>query len=66
MKKDEDDEPCAVCLWTGVATCTGLSAYFGSLAFDKKVLSMSRLNKPIYLAISVGWVAAGAYRYSLG
>jgi hypothetical protein len=29
------DDSCASCLWTGVITCIGLSAYFAHAAYDE-------------------------------
>ena len=41
---DDDDtiKSCAACLYTGVATCTGLSLYFAKLATDEVPLTPNR------------------------
>jgi hypothetical protein len=55
---------CASCLYTGVATCAGLAAYFAHLGRnDPAVLPRHR---PFLLAAAAGWAAAGAYRWILG
>ena len=67
------NESCASCLWTGVATCAGLAVYFAHAAYeiDKAKLTavakqQQRYNKPAFMAISVGWLGIGAYRWYLG
>jgi hypothetical protein len=75
----DDGESCTGCLWTGVGTCLGLASYFTYTAYEierDRTLHLNimdaagrhrhRYTKPIYLAISVGWLGVGAYRYSLG
>lgn len=65
-KKDS----CPSCLYVGVATCTGLAIYFGSIAFEKplnpEMAATAARHKPVFLAISVGWVCVGMYRIYLG
>lgn len=63
---------CRTCLYTGVATCTGISLYFASLyselpsegprAAVKDVIKQKRF----LLGGSVIWAAAGVYRLYLG
>ena len=65
------EEECKVCLWTGIITCTGLSAYFAHAAFDpplphETLEQVLRQRRPLYLAISAGWLCLGAYRWHLG
>ena len=57
------DEQCAVCMYTGVATCTGLSLYFIKIATEETTLPKNR--RFLYLC-SAGWAVAGAYRWYLG
>jgi hypothetical protein len=59
----ELDEPCAVCVYTGMAVCTGLSLYFVQLATDETTLPK---NRRFLWACSAGSVVAGAYRWYLG
>lgn len=66
MVEETKDQQCAACLWTGVITCGGMAAYFAHAAMDPQVAAKSIYNKPIFLGISCGWVAMGAYRYYLG
>jgi hypothetical protein len=75
----EREGPCSSCLYTGVATCAGLAAYFTHIAYDtsdiaetltrrqkQAQLKLMVSRRPYFLAISVGWVVAGAYRWHLG
>jgi hypothetical protein len=75
----EREGPCSSCLYTGVATCAGLAAYFTHIAYDTSdiaatltrrqrhtQLKLMVSRRPYFLAISAGWVVAGAYRWHLG
>ena len=70
----QETESCPSCLYVGVATSLGLAAYFAHLAMEKideRTLSdvarrHQRYNKPVFLTFSLGWLAAGAYRWHLG
>ena len=39
---EEGEESCRTCLYTGVATCAGLSAYFLHLAFEEQPPSQQK------------------------
>ena len=56
------DEQCAVCMYTGVATCTGLSLYFVKIAMEET--TPLRHQRFLYLC-SAGWAVAGVYRWYL-
>lgn len=70
--KEGETPSCRTCLYTGVATCTGISLYFASLyselpsdgprAAVKEVIKQKRF----LLGGSAVWVAAGMYRLYLG
>jgi hypothetical protein len=75
----ELEGPCSSCLYTGVATCAGLAAYFTHIAYDTSdiaatltrrqrhaQLKLMVQRRPYFLAISAGWLVAGAYRWHLG
>jgi hypothetical protein len=75
----EREGPCSSCLYTGVATCAGLAAYFTHIAYDTSDIAETLTRRqrhaqiklmvsrrPYFLAISAGWVVAGAYRGYLG
>lgn len=57
------EEPCRVCMYTGVAVCTGLSVYFGNLAIDPTTLPK---NQRFLWICSASSLVAGAYRFYLG
>jgi len=63
---------CKECLYTGVATCSGVSLYFMKLASEvpeqgtKEVLRQATKQKRFLLGGSAVWAAAGAYRMYLG
>lgn len=59
----ELEEPCKTCLYTGVATCTGLSLYFAKLAIEDGI---PKRNQRFLLAFSAAWVVAGAARWQMG
>lgn len=59
----ELDEPCKACMYTGMATCAGLSVYFVKLATDDTTLPK---NRRFLWACSAGWIVAGAYRWYIG
>jgi len=70
---NDKNESCAACLYTGMATCTGLSLYFfkmavlempeeGTAAFTRQ----TQTNKRFLLACGTFWAAAGVYRWHLG
>ena len=58
-----DNEQCAVCMYTGMATCTGLSLYFLKIASEETTLPKNR--RFLYLC-SAGWAVTGVYRWYLG
>jgi hypothetical protein len=75
----ELEGPCSSCLYTGIATCAGLAAYFTHIAYDTSDLAatltrrqrhaqlkLAVQRRPYFLAISAGWVCVGAYRWHLG
>lgn len=71
----ENHQSCDTCLYTGMATCTGLALYFGKLALEvpsiakntpKEVAKMHRRSKYGFLTGAAVWVAVGAYRWHLG
>lgn len=68
-----EDDPCDACLYTGVATCTGLSCYMfkmalldlpeqGANGWTKQV----RQQKRFLLLFGGSWAVAGLYRLYLG
>ena len=66
-------EQCPSCLYTGVATCTGLSTYFFKVAhFDlptkgsEQVLLKASKDKRFLFLCGSCWALAGAYRLYLG
>jgi hypothetical protein len=79
LDKLDGESPCPSCLYTGIATCAGLSWYFTHIATDTSDLSKTATRKqqlayykiasqrrPYFLAISAGWICIGAYRWHLG
>jgi len=76
QQKQAEKEDCDACLYTGIATCTGLSFYFAKLALldtpditkdmSLKVARGHRNSRAGFLVVSTLWVAAGAYRWHLG
>mmetsp|Transcript_3806 Transcript_3806/g.5825 ORF Transcript_3806/g.5825 Transcript_3806/m.5825 type:complete len:147 (+) Transcript_3806:327-767(+) len=70
--KDED-ENCNVCLYTGVATCTGLTLYFWKMGIldmperssSKFTLEVARQQR-FLVTFGGAWALAGAYRLYLG
>lgn len=64
------EESCLSCLVVGVVTCGTLAGYFATLAYEKETLpelkAASIRRKPVFLAISAGWVLLGMYRVHLG
>lgn len=75
MKEDTkmtDNQSCKECLYTGVATCTGLSLYFIKLASElpsegsKEIMKQAVRQKRFLLGGSAIWAAAGVYRFYLG
>jgi len=71
--KEEDNETCNVCLYTGVATCTGLTLYFWKMGIldmperssPKFTLEMARQQR-FLVTFGGAWALAGAYRLYLG
>jgi len=63
---------CKECLYTGVATCTGVSLYFMKLASEvpeqgtREVIRQATKQKRFLLGGSAVWAAAGVYRMYLG
>jgi hypothetical protein len=73
----EEDYPqnegsCKECLYTGVATCTGVSLYFMKLASEvpeqgtREVIRQATKQKRFLFGGSAVWAAAGVYRMYLG
>jgi hypothetical protein len=75
-KPSEEQNPgqqCSACLYTGVATCTGLSTYFFKVAhFDlptkgsEQIMLKASKDKRFLLVFGSCWALAGAYRLYLG
>lgn len=69
-RADETHEYCPSCLVVGVGTCIGLAGYFAYAAFGPptpyETAASHVRRKPIFLAISAGWVGIGIYRLYLG
>jgi hypothetical protein len=63
LQRELDEEDCSACMYTGMATCAGLSLYFVKLATDDTTLNKHR--RFLWIC-SAGWVVAGAYRWYLG
>jgi hypothetical protein len=69
---NDSQESCASCMYTGMATCTGLSLYFFKMALDspeKKSVQFTKhvaTNKRFFLLCGTAWAAAGVYRWHLG
>jgi hypothetical protein len=71
-----EDESCAGCLYTGVATCTGLALYFAKIALlevpdisrdmPREVASAHRRSRAGFLAVSATWLGISVYRWHLG
>ena len=76
LEPKHPQEGCEACLYTGIATCTGLSFYFAKIALleipditkkmKQEVAKGHRRNRAGFLVVSAFWVAAGAYRWHLG
>lgn len=74
--EQQHDEPCDVCLYTGVATCFGLSLYFLKTAFldlpESTSQSLSSMKEKVQsqkrflLFLGSASAAAGVYRLYLG
>lgn len=69
----DSTESCSACMYTGMATCTGLSAYFFKMALldlpeegTAQFTSQMKTNKQFLLACGTFWAAAGVYRWHLG
>ena len=66
------NQGCKECLYTGVATCTGVSLYFMKLASEvpekgtQEVIRQATKQKRFLLGGSALWAAAGVYRMYLG
>jgi hypothetical protein len=72
-EQQKQGEQCSTCLYTGVATCTGLSAYFFKVAhFDlptqgnQQIMLKASKDKRFLLVFGSCWAIAGAYRFYLG
>lgn len=72
----QEKESCDACLYTGVATCVGLSLYFAKIALlevpditkemPKDIAAAHWRSKAGYLTVSAVWVGIGVYRWHLG
>jgi hypothetical protein len=69
----QQEESCDACLYTGMATCTGLSLYFYKMALldlpekhDVNFTKQMQTNKRFLLFCGTFWAAAGIYRWNLG
>eukprot|EP00561_Arcocellulus_cornucervis_P003838 CAMPEP_0185809328 /NCGR_PEP_ID=MMETSP1322-20130828/6143_1 /TAXON_ID=265543 /ORGANISM="Minutocellus polymorphus, Strain RCC2270" /LENGTH=133 /DNA_ID=CAMNT_0028505593 /DNA_START=125 /DNA_END=526 /DNA_ORIENTATION=+ len=67
------EEQCKVCMWTGVATCTGLSAYFLKQAYldlpetgTSEVMKHAQRQRRFLFVLAGASGVAGAYRFYLG
>ena len=65
-KLEKDGSSCPTCLYTGVATCLGLAAYFTHAAYEPAPPKASSHHRPVFLAVAAGWLCLGAYRWHLG
>jgi hypothetical protein len=75
-QQDNEEQSCAACLYTGVATCTGLALYFAKVALlevpditrgmPREVAVAHGRSRMGFLAMSAVWVGIGAYRWHLG
>jgi len=63
LQRELREEGCSACMYTGMATCTGLSLYFAKLATDDTTL---RKNRRFLWCCSGASLVAGAYRWYLG
>ncbi len=75
VRESSSNESCSECLYTGVATCAGLSLYFMKLASEipsagrgasKEVLTKALKQKHFLLGGSATWAVCGVYRIYLG
>jgi len=73
INQHDDDESCNVCLYTGVATCTGLASYFWKMGIlDMPERSSSKFTQEMarqqrfLVTFGGAWALAGAYRWYLG
>lgn len=76
LEPKHPQEGCEACLYTGIATCTGLSFYFAKIALleipditkemTQEVAKGHRRNRAGFLVVSAFWVATGACRGHLG
>ena len=72
LSDKSEKEPCNTCLYTGVATCGGLSLYFTKLALElpesgtMSAMQQAAKNKRFFLVGSAFWAGAGLYRLYLG
>jgi hypothetical protein len=71
--REAEDESCDACLYTGVATCTGLSGYMFKMALldlpeegTKLFTNQVRNQKRFLLLFGASWAVAGIYRLYLG
>lgn len=67
----DDQQQCDACLYTGVATCTGLSLYFFKMAYldlpEASLTKQQLTSQQRFLTLMGGTAAiAGAYRWYLG
>jgi hypothetical protein len=71
-EESPSNNSCKECLYTGVATCSGLSLYFMKLASEipsagtKEVLKQASKQKQFLFGGSAVWAACGLYRIYLG
>ena len=69
----DNTKSCDACLYTGMATCTGLSVYFFKMALldlpeegTAQFTPNVKTNKRFFLACGTFWAVAGIYRWQLG
>lgn len=72
-REAEDESSCDACLYTGIATCTGLSGYMFKMALldlpeegTKQFTNQVRNQKRFLLLFGASWAVAGIYRLYLG
>lgn len=69
-QQQQFQEQCSVCMYTGIAVCSGLSLYFVKLATEGSSITMPKQqlqqHRGFLWMCSAGWAVAGVYRWYLG
>ena len=55
---------CPSCLYTGIATCTGLATYMAHLGWNDATVAVQ--HRPYMRGMAALWLCVGAYRWHLG